>query len=424
MTSSSTTSAAASDSAPDPTAGSDVRDASQGALELESESASEQGAGSRAEGRSGRSRKVLDPPKVMPSAVDKAGLRREFRRQVGILGEKRRQRAGWLALVGQALNAALAFVWTLLPGRLIMHYFFHGGPLMAAGLSYNMLFASTAVLVISASVAGRVLGNDSELRSLVVDAVDETVPGLINTGGGGVIPETILANPQPFTLTTIIATLVLCFVAWRWAAGIRLSCRRMFEVPPARGAPIAAIPRDILGLILLVTVLAVSLVLNAEAAGALRLFEGATEDIAWLNTLVHFLGGGFFFGAATMLGVAADALMLYLMVRGVAQLRPGRWPMTCILLVGVTGNMALREVGSALIQTMAANPYLLSVGIIVGVLFWFYFFSQIILVATAFGALVQADLHGGHAPPRGEDRAVTPVDANLLDRIRSHERTL
>lgn len=366
---------------------------------------------------------VLEAPRVMPSAVDKAGLQREFRRQVSILRSKRTNGAGWLGVAGQAVNVALAYVWTLLPGRLIMHYFFHGGPLMAAGLSYNMLFASTAVLVIGASLAGRILGNDSELRALVVDAVDETVPGLINNGGGGVIPESVLANPQPFTLTTIIATAVLCFVAWRWAAGIRLSCRRMFEVPPARGAPLAAIPRDVLGLILLVAVLAVSLVLNAEAAGALRLLEGATSEIGWLSGLVDFLGGGLVYGAATTVGVLADALMLFLMIRGLAQLKPGTWPMTCILILGVLGNVALREVGGALIQNMAANPYLLSVGIIVGVLFWFYFFSQIILIAAAFGALVQADLHG-HAPPAGEDRAVTPIDANLLDRVRSHERSL
>lgn len=365
---------------------------------------------------------VITAPSVPPSAVDKAGLKREFRRQASILRHKRRTGAGFPQVAGQAFNAALAFVWTLLPGRLIMHYFFHGGPLMAAGLSYNMLFASTAVLVIGASVGGRVLGNDSELRALVVDAVDETIPGLINTGGGGVIPASVLENPQPFTLTTVIASLVLCFVAWRWAAGIRLSCRRMFEVSPARGAPIAAIPRDILGLILLVTVVAVSLVLNAEAAGALRLFEGATEDVGWLHAIVQFLGGEFFYGAATTLGFAADALMLFLMIRGVAQLKPGWWPMTCILILGVVGNFALRELGGALVQTMAANPYLLSVGIIVGVLFWFYFFSQIILVATAFGALVQADLNGGHAQPAGEDRAVTPIDAGLLDRIRSYER--
>lgn len=367
---------------------------------------------------------VLEAPRVMPSAVDKAGLRREFRRQVSILAHKRRDGAGILALVGQALNVALAYLWTLLPGRLIMHYFFHGGPLMAAGLSYNMLFASTAVLVIGASVAGRVLGNDSELRNLVVDAVDETVPGLINTGSGGVIPASVLENPQPFTLTTIIATAVLCFVAWRWAAGIRLACRRMFEVPPARGAPAAAVPRDVLGLILLVMVLAVSLVLNAEAAGVLRVLQGAASEIEWLSAVLDFLGGGFIYGAATTIGVAADALMLYLMIRGVAQLKPGKWPLTCIVLLGVLGNVALREVGGALIQTMASNPYLFSIGIIVGVLFWFYFFSQIVLVSTAFGALVQADLNGGHAPPEGEDRAVTPVDAQLLDRIRSHERTL
>lgn len=360
----------------------------------------------------------------MPSAVDKAGLQRELRRQISIIRAQRKGGAGFLKVTFQALNLALTWIWTLFPGRLVMHYFFHGGPLMAAGLSYNMLFASTAMLVIGASIGGSVLGNDSELRRLVVEAVHETVPGLINTGGGGIIPVSALANPQPFTVTTIVASAVLAFTAWRWAAGIRLACRRMFEVPPTRGAPIAAIPRDVFGLVLLVLTLGISLVMNAEAAGALRLLEGATEDIGWLSALIDFLGGDFAYGAATLVGVLADALMLYLMIRVVAQLRPGRWAMFCILFLGVTGNLALRELGGTLIQAMAANPYLFSVGLIVGVLFWFYFFSQIVLLSAAFGALVQADTHGGHAQPTGEDRAVTPIHADLLDHVRSQERAL
>lgn len=367
---------------------------------------------------------LLEPPRVMPSAVDKEGLQREFRRQVAIFTYRRNSGAGFFRLVFQVFNLALSYVWTLLPGRLIMHYFFHGGPLMAAGLSYNMLFASTALLAIGASVAGRILGADSELRRLVVDAIVDTVPGLINTGDGGVIPESVLANPQPFTVTTIVATAVLCFVAWRWAAGIRLSCRRMFEVPPARGVPVAAIPRDVFSLLLLVGVLAVSLVLNAEAAGALRFLEEALSGVGWFGGIIDFLGGEFFYGAATVVGVLADAVMLYLMIRVLAQLKPSPWPMFCIVALGVLGNVALRQVGGALIQNMAANPYLLSVGIIVGVLFWFYFFSQIILISTAFGALLQADFNGGHAQPPGEERAVTPVDVQLLDSLRTHKRNL
>lgn len=366
---------------------------------------------------------ILDPPVVPPSAVDRDGLRREATRQRSILRRRLRERSV-LGVLGGIFGTALAWVWTVLPGRLVMHYLFHGGPLMAAGLSYNMLFASVAVVVIGFSAMGRWLGADSEFRALAVDAIDETVPGLINTGGGGVIPGSLLESTQPFTIAWIVGTAVLAFTAWRWAAGIRLSCRRMFEVPPSRGAPAAAVPRDILGLLLLIVLLVVSLVLNAEAAGVLRLLGDQAQQIGWLNPVLRFVDGEVAFGAASAVGIAADALMLLLMYRGVAQLKPSRWVMACMVTIGVAGNYVLREVGGLVIRAMTENPYLLSIALVVGVLLWFYFFSQIILVAAAFGALVQADTHGGHPQPAGETRAVAAVAVRTLDDVRARERDL
>ncbi|WP_144793458.1 YhjD/YihY/BrkB family envelope integrity protein [Kocuria palustris] len=367
---------------------------------------------------------VLEPPAVPPSAVDRDGLRREAKRQRSILRLRRREGAGPLAMLGSVLGWLLASMWTFLPGRLIMHYLFHGGPLMAAGLSYNMLFASVAVLVIGFAVMGRWLGSDSEFRDLAVDAVDQTVPGLLNTGDGGLLPVSMLESTQPFTITWIIGAAVLGFTAWRWAAGLRLSSRRMFEVPPSRGAPAAAVPRDVLGLLVLVAVLTTSLVLNAEAAGALRLLEDQVGQVPLLSPLVRFMDGDVAFGAATAVGVGADALMLFLMYRVVAQLKPSAWAMTCMLILGASGNYLLREIGGVVIQAMTSSPYLLSIAITVGVLLWFYFFSQIILVSAAFGALVQADTHGGHPQPAGESRAVTAVAVSTLDEVRTRERRL
>lgn len=367
---------------------------------------------------------MLPPPAVPPSAVDRDGLRREATRQRSILRLKRRQGAGMLSRLGSVLGWLLASVWTFLPGRLVMHYLFHGGPLMAAGLSYNMLFASVAVLVIGFSVMGRWLGSDSEFRDLAIDAVQQSVPGLLNSGHGGLIPVSMLETTQPFTITWIVGAAVLGFTAWRWAAGLRLSTRRMFEVPPSRGAPAAAVPRDILGLLVLVAVLSISLVLNAEAAGALRLLEDQVGQVPVLSPLVSFMDGDVAFGAATAVGVGADALMLFLMYRVVAQLKPSWWVMTCMLILGASGNYLLREVGGLVIQAMTSSPYLLSIAITVGVLLWFYFFSQIILVAAAFGALVQADTHGGHPQPAGETRAVSAVAVTALDDVRAQERDL
>ena len=107
-------------------------------------------------------------PELPPRAVDRHGMRREALRQRARLREKRAAGAGVLGVAGTALAAALADVYRRMPVRVVLHYLFHGGPLMAAGLSFVLIFASTALLVMGLSVIGVFLGNDPQVRDAVV----------------------------------------------------------------------------------------------------------------------------------------------------------------------------------------------------------------------------------------------------------------
>ncbi|MFI7584419.1 YihY/virulence factor BrkB family protein [Kocuria sp. M1N1S27] len=352
-------------------------------------------------------------PEMPPRAVDRHGLRREALRQRALLHERRAAGAGPVALAGSVLVVALSRFFTQFPVRVVMHYLFHGGPLMAAGLSFVLIFASTALLVMGFSVIGVFLGNDSGLRNAVVEAVTERVPGLLDTGNGGVVPLQLLEDTRPFTLATVIGGAVLFFSGWRWVSGVRLAFRRLFEVPPAQGVPVAAVPRDLLGLVVLGVLLGLSVVANGAASGLLGFLLDTAGELGW-GSGPDWLRTGLTWALSTLLVVVLDALFALELVRGVAGLRITRRALFVTVLAAAAGNFALRYIGGAVIAEATTNPYLLSVALVVGVLLWFYLFSQILLFSAAIGAIVQADQHGGWVHPDHEAVAVTVVPMDSL----------
>lgn len=125
-----------------------------------------------------------DPPPVVPALVDRAGLTAEHRR----LRAVRRDLASHGAPAGRRLGAFFAWAFArtmaLFPVRTVGHYTFHGGPLMAAGLAYQLLFASTALLVIFFAALATFLGTNSPLQQNLVAGLTEKIPGLLDVGDG------------------------------------------------------------------------------------------------------------------------------------------------------------------------------------------------------------------------------------------------
>ncbi|RKQ34097.1 YihY/virulence factor BrkB family protein [Kocuria tytonis] len=356
-----------------------------------------------------------DPPPVVPALIDRAGLEAEHRR----LREVRRELAAHHAPAGRRAGAfcgwAFARFMALFPARAVSHYMFHGGPLMAAGLAYQLLFASTALLVICFAALATFLGTDSPLQQTLVTGLATNIPGLLDVGDGtgGVIPLRLLEDTGPFSVASTVAAVVLLFTAWRWVAGIRLATRRMFELPPAPGVPLAAVPRDLAWLVVIGVLLLASATVSVFASGAVDGVIGWLGDIG-LTRVQPWLDGGVKSAVTFAVGLLVDCLMSLALVRGVAQLKLHRKALTVTVLVGALGSQALRYGGSEIIGRTADNPYLLSVAVLVGVLLWFNVFGQILLFAAATGALVQADIRGARAQPEREARAVTVVAASSL----------
>ena len=214
-------------------------------------------------------------------------------------------------------------------------------------------------------------------------------------------------------MASTVAGVVLLYTAWRWVAGVRLATRRMFEVPPAPGAPLAAVARDLGWLVVVGLLLLASATVSIFASGAVDGIIGWLGDIG-LTTLQPWLDGGVKSTITFAVGLLVDCLMSFTLVRGVAQLKLHRKALTVTVVIGGLGSQLLRYGGSEIIGRAGENPYLLSVAVLVGVLLWFNFYGQVLLFSAAAGAVVQADIRGARAQPEREDRAVAAVAASAL----------
>ena len=356
-----------------------------------------------------------EPPRVPPALVDRTGLVSEHHR----LRRVRRELAAEGAPLRRRLAAfsawAFARFMALLPVRVVAHYMFHGGPLMAAGLAYQLLFASTSLLVMCFSSLATFLGTDSPLQRNLVAGLSENIPGLLDLGDGrgGLIPLALLEDTGPFSVASAVAAGVLVFTAWRWVAGVRLATRRMFEVPPAPGVPLAAVPRDLAWLVVIGLLLLASATVSVVASGAVAGVVGWLGDLG-LVRVQPWMDAGATWALTFAAGLTVDCLMSLALVRGVAQLKLHRRALGATILVGAGGSQLLRYGGSEVIGGAADNPYLLSAAVIVGVLLWFNVYGQILLIAAAAGAVVQADIRGARAQPEREERAVTAVAVSAL----------
>ena len=82
------------------------------------------------------------------------------------------------------------------PARANARFGARGGGVLTGGIAYAALFSVFAALTIGYTIFMAVLGSNDELRQKVLDAVNESLPGLIKTGdGSGMIdPDSLVLS--------------------------------------------------------------------------------------------------------------------------------------------------------------------------------------------------------------------------------------
>ncbi|MBG0739763.1 YihY/virulence factor BrkB family protein [Paeniglutamicibacter antarcticus] len=303
------------------------------------------------------------------------------------------------------LNLQLARLNTLQPLRMLAQYNVQRGPVMAAGIGFTMFFSITGLLTTGFSIAALVLKSNKALLDALVSSVAKSTPGLLKVdGGNGLVDPQALLNPTGLGWTAIIAALVTIFTALSWIASLRIGMRGVAGLQALTVNPVVKKLKDAGTLVLLGVALLITAGVTVVFGGALD----AVTGVLHLDTAVA-IPAGFVLGVAVALLLNwLTATILFKLAAGLELDRSIFVRATALAGVGMT---ILQLLSGLLLGKATANPLLASFVVIIGLLIWFNFVSQVFLFAAAYAAVRQADADAAvlAADKRGRARTLRPA---------------
>ena len=314
--------------------------------------------------------------------------------------------------VKQRIATVTAWVKQRKPVRVFLQYNAKGGPLLAAGLSYQALFAVFAAIWVGFSIAGFAIKANPDVEQAFLGLLATNLPGLIDTGEGGAIDADALFATGILTWTGAIAAVGLLLTALGWLASGRDAVRLLFGLPTAPTNFLLLKLKD-LGLALgfgLAMVLSAGLsVFSTAALGAVFDWLGIdeTSDAAIIAAR----------GVGLLIVLVLDAAVLGAFYRVVSGIHiPFRQLAQGVLLAAVALGV-LQALGSSLLGGATKNPLLASFAVIVGLLIWFNLICQVTLLGATWIAVSSedagVDLRGKRKEGRRTQEAPSGVGAAL-----------
>jgi membrane protein len=265
--------------------------------------------------------------------------------------------------------------------RALLRFWDVQGGRLAAAIAYYGFFAVFALLLIGYSIFGILLTNNTQLFDIVRDFLSQNLPFLD--------VQAILDSGKTVGIVGIIG---LTFTGIGWVEAIRSSQRLIWRIPEQPGYLGVRQALDLLVLIGLLLLLALS--------------QGAVYGLEWL---LDQLAGGFVLSAiSVLLTVAVNMLLAAALLVAVPRLRMTvRRLLPPVLQVGV-GISVLNAVGKQFVGLVERNPAYGLVGSAVGALVYLYVFNQLLL----FGAAWAATSPHGRVVDLSADDKTAPVGQN------------
>jgi membrane protein len=302
-------------------------------------------------------------------------------------------------------------------GRALAQYDLANGSVLSGGMAYAALFSLFAALTIGYTLFVRVLGGNADLRVAVLTQVDTWMPGLVDTGSGGVLTPSDLVLSTGLSWTSVVAGVVLLWSATNFMGALRTSVRAMFGLTENGANPVTERLRQLLGFVLLgagVLVTAAASVVVSAAVPWLLEQVGMSEGAGWAVR-----------GVGLLLAVLLDAAVVASVIRYVGGVRPPRRDLLFGSLgVGVVAGV-LRLLGTEVIATIAArNALLASFAVVVTLLVLVNLLARVLLLATAWmsqsKALKSAD-SGAEGGDSGGRPPLSPPSAGASEKLRKPE---
>ncbi|MFB3977755.1 MULTISPECIES: YihY/virulence factor BrkB family protein [Microbacterium] len=285
--------------------------------------------------------------------------------------------------------ARAAKIAQVFPVRVWRHFLRHNGFLLAAGMSYQGLFAMFSALYLAFAGVGIWLGGSKTAIDGLIRIVNGYIPGIISANGL-VKPEQVEAVAQEsgklLGVTGGVAGVVVIWTTIGFVTFTRRAVRDTFGLPFDLRNYLLLKARDFVASLLFGVALLVGALLGSITTGAVDLvlgWIGWTRETAWWSVGARGVSLLVAFGVNTL---ALASLFRFL--TGTALTWRRTWPGA---LVGSAGLVLLQVAAGFLFVYTPSNPLLATFTVLIGFLLWFRLVGIVILVSAAWIAVAAAD---------------------------------
>lgn len=285
--------------------------------------------------------------------------------------------------------ARAAKIAQLFPVRVWRHFLRHNGFLLAAGMSYQGLFAMFSALYLAFAGVGIWLGGSKTAIDGLIRIVNGYIPGIISANGL-VKPEQVEAVAQEsgklLGVTGGVAGVVVIWTTIGFVTFTRRAVRDTFGLPFDLRNYLLLKARDFVASLLFGVALLVGALLGSITTGAVDLvfaWIGWTRETAWWSLGARGVSLVVAFGVNTL---ALASLFRFL--TGTALTWRRTWPGA---LVGSAGLVLLQVAAGFLFVYTPSNPLLATFTVLIGFLLWFRLVGIVILVSAAWIAVAADD---------------------------------
>jgi membrane protein len=277
-------------------------------------------------------------------------------------------------------KALLAWWQRTRPARANARFGARGGGVLTGGIAYSALFSVFAALTIGYTVFMAVLGGNDELRQQVLDAVDQALPGLVDTGdGNGLIKPDDLVLSDGLTITGIVAAVVLLLSAISAMAALRIAVRAMFSDDGPGGNAVLGKARELGGFVGMSFAVLFS-ALATTAVGSVA--SWVLDALGWGGSTTVVLRG-----LGILVAFVIDAATFMLVVKVLAGENPPWRDLRWGAVIAAAGFGVVRILGTSVVAgSVDRNPLFASVAVIVTLLVWINLIARIVLLAAAWTA--------------------------------------
>ena len=275
------------------------------------------------------------------------------------------------------------------PVRVWRHFLQHNGFLLAAGVSYQALFAIFAAIYVAFAIAGLWLGGSPEAVNGLIDVINGYVPGLIDANGAikpADVQDIAARMSGVLGITGLIALGAVIWTAIGWVTFSRRAVRDIFGLPPDRRSYFLLKARDLLA----------ALIFGVALIAGSILSSASTAAMSWMLSLVGIdtspgLANSSIRVATVVVSFCLNSAALAAMFRfltGVSLNWRTIWPGA---LIGGGATTVLQFSAGLLLGYTPSNPLLATFAIFVGLLVWFRFNGVVMLVSASWIAVAAKD---------------------------------